>query len=91
MRKEFIKTICDQLKKNKKLFLLVGDLGYGMIEPLVKKYPNSFLNVGVAEQNMAGVAAGIASEGYQVFIYSIYLQFNLILKILYQRNFLSYL
>lgn len=71
MRNEFIKAVCGQLKKNKKIFLLVGDLGYGIIEPLVKKYPNSFLNVGVAEQNMAGVAAGIASEGYQVFIYSI--------------------
>lgn len=52
-------------------FLLVGDLGYSVVEEFCEKYPDNFINVGVAEQNMAGIAAGIASEGFHVFIYSI--------------------
>ena len=71
MRKEFIKILCNKLKKNKKIFLIVGDLGFGVIEPFLKSFPNRFLNVGISEQNMAGIAAGIASEGFHVFIYSI--------------------
>lgn len=53
------------------MFLLVGDLGYSVIEPFQAEFPDSFYNIGVAEQNMAGIAAGIASEGNQVFTYSI--------------------
>ena len=59
------------MKTNKKIFLIVGDLGFNLVEPIYKSYPKNFLNVGIAEQNMAGIAAGIASEGYHVFIYSI--------------------
>lgn len=71
MRKTFIKILCEKLKKNKKTFLLVGDLGFNVIEDFQNKYPHNFINIGIAEQNMAGVAAGIASQGYKVFIYSI--------------------
>ena len=71
MRKEFIKILCDRARINKKIFLLVADLGFGVIEPFVKKFPKNFINVGISEQNMAGMAAGIASEGFKVFIYSI--------------------
>jgi len=52
-------------------FLLVGDLGYSVVEEFCEKHPDNFINVGVAEQNMAGIAAGIASEGFHVFCYSI--------------------
>lgn len=51
--------------------LIVGDLGYSVIEPFADEFPDRFINAGVAEQNMAGLAAGMASEGYHVFIYSI--------------------
>jgi transketolase len=71
MRKEFIKILCNKLKKNKKIFFIVGDLGFGVVEPFIKSFPNRFLNAGISEQNMAGIAAGMASEGYHVFIYSI--------------------
>ena len=71
MRKKFIEIIFNKMKSNKKIFLIVGDLGFNVVEPILKKYPKNFLNVGVAEQNMAGIASGIASEGYHVFIYSI--------------------
>ena len=71
MRNFFIDKLIKNTKKNNKNFLIVGDLGYNVVESFAKKFPKNFLNVGVAEQNMAGLAAGIASEGYRVFIYSI--------------------
>lgn len=51
--------------------MVVGDLGYSVVEPFAREFPDRFLNAGVAEQNMTGVAAGLASEGYHVFTYSI--------------------
>jgi len=53
------------------IFLVTGDLGYNAIEPFIDARPNDFLNCGVAEQSMLGVAAGIASMGTRVFVYSI--------------------
>jgi len=54
-----------------RLFLLTGDLGWSVVEPFAAAYPDRFLNVGVAEANMAGIAAGLALTGYTPFIYSI--------------------
>jgi transketolase len=71
MRTAFITELIEQAKVNEKLFLLVGDLGYSVVEPFAELFPNRFLNVGIAEQNMTGVAAGLAMEGYNVFTYSI--------------------
>ena len=51
--------------------LLVGDLGFSVVEKFCKKFPNNFINAGIAEQNMSGIAAGLASEGFRVFTYSI--------------------
>ena len=51
--------------------LVVGDLGYSVVEPFADRFPDRFINAGVAEQNMMGLAAGMASEGYHVFTYSI--------------------
>ena len=53
------------------IMLLVGDLGFSVVERFQQRFPKQFLNVGVAEQNMMGVAAGLASEGHKVFAYSI--------------------
>ena len=70
MRKLFIKELLKS-NKNKKNYLLINDLGYGIIEPFKKKYPDRIFNAGVSEQNMMGMAAGIASENCNVFVYSI--------------------
>jgi transketolase len=51
--------------------LLTGDLGYTVLEPFADKFPERFLNVGVAEQNMVGIATGLAEAGYIPFLYSI--------------------
>lgn len=71
MRNHFIKNLVTKAKKNKKIFLLVGDLGFSVVEEFADTYPDRFLNVGIAEQNMMGLAAGLASEGMHVFVYSI--------------------
>jgi len=71
MRKAFIEELITQARIDSSLFLVVGDLGYSVVEPFVQEFPDRFLNAGVAEQNMTGVAAGLASEGYHVLTYSI--------------------
>jgi transketolase len=71
MRNAFIEELLMAAETNEKIVLVVGDLGYGAIEPFAQKFPNRFFNAGVAEQNMMGLAAGLASEGYHVFVYSI--------------------
>ena len=71
MRSQFIKSLMEIRSKSPSTMLLVADLGYSVIEPFVNEYPNEYLNVGVAEQNLATVAAGLASTGYLCFCYSI--------------------
>ncbi len=71
MRNSFIDRLIKFNDEGGNAFLLVGDLGYSVVEKFYNKYPDNFINIGVAEQNMATIAAGIASEGYQVFCYSI--------------------
>ncbi len=71
MRNAFIEHLIAKMADDESIFLIVGDLGYSVVEPLVERYPDRFLNAGVAEQNMTAVACGLAREGYQVFTYSI--------------------
>lgn len=71
MRDTLFIEIEKNLKKNKNLFILTADLGFGIFEKIEKKYPNQFLNIGVAEQNLIGVGSGLASEGKTVIVYSI--------------------
>jgi len=69
MRTTFIEKLVSGA--DKKTYFLIGDLGYSVVEPFIKKHPDQFLNTGIAEQNMTGMAAGLAIEGYKVFTYSI--------------------
>lgn len=71
MRTNFINQLIEEARHNDKIFLLVGDLGYHVIEPFAEEFPDRFLNVGIAEQNMTGIAAGLAMSGYNVYTYSI--------------------
>ncbi len=71
MRNRFITKLIDLAHHNDKLILVVGDLGYNVVEPFADLFPERFLNAGVSEQNMMGLAAGLASEGMHVFVYSI--------------------
>lgn len=71
MRNAFIDELVAAAENNANIALVVGDLGYGVVEPFARRFPNRFFNAGVAEQNMMGLSAGLASEGFQVFAYSI--------------------
>ena len=71
MRTAFINQLIEEARHNDRIFFVVGDLGYHVIEPFAKEFPDRFLNVGIAEQNMTGVAAGLAMSGYNVYTYSI--------------------
>ncbi|KKQ34469.1 MAG: 1-deoxy-xylulose 5-phosphate synthase, partial [Microgenomates group bacterium GW2011_GWA2_37_6] len=71
MRIAFINTLIKEAEKNKDIMLLTGDLGFTVFEEFKNKYPDRFINVGVAEQNLMGVAAGLALTGKTVFAYSI--------------------
>jgi transketolase len=71
MRDAFIEELTTLAETNERLVLVTGDLGYGVIEKFVSRFPKRFFNAGVAEQNMMGFCAGLASEGFHVFAYSI--------------------
>jgi len=71
VRIAFVNTLQELAEKNKNIMLLTGDLGYSVFERYIKLFPKQFINMGVAEQNMTGVAAGLAIENKTPFIYSI--------------------
>lgn len=71
MRESFTKTLLEIAHKDRNVHLITGDLGYGVLKPFWEQLPNQFSNVGIAEQNMASFAAGMAHEGKIVFMYSI--------------------
>lgn len=71
MRNAFIDELVQQAQQRLNIALVVGDLGFSVIEPFADRFPDRFINAGVAEQNMTGLAAGMASEGFHVFTYSI--------------------
>ena len=71
MRNAFIEELTALAETHDNIALIVGDLGYSVIEEFADRFPDRFINAGVAEQNMTGLAAGMASEGYHVFTYSI--------------------
>lgn len=71
MRTAFIQTISELVAKDKNVWLVTGDLGFSVFEDFKERFPDQYLNVGVAEQNMMGVSAGLALAGKKVFAYSI--------------------
>lgn len=71
MRTSFIETLCQMAEHDTRVWLVTGDLGYSVLERFSSKFPERYLNAGVAEQNMVGVATGLAMAGKIVFVYSI--------------------
>ena len=71
MRDSFVKALTELAENDRQVMLLTGDLGFGIFDDFSARFPKQFLNVGVAEQNMTGVATGLAMEGRTVFTYSI--------------------
>jgi len=71
MRDKFIKELCKLIPQFPNIVLITGDLGFGVLNQLRDEFPKNFINAGVAEQNMTGIATGLALEGKIVFTYSI--------------------
>jgi len=71
VRAAFVKTLRELAEQDPRILLLTADLGYWALEPFAEQFPDRFFNVGVAEQNMIGVATGLAEAGLIPFAYSI--------------------
>ena len=71
MRDAFVRALVELARKDKRIELITGDLGFGVLRPFWEEFPDQFTNAGIAEQNMVSVAAGMALEGKTVFVYSI--------------------
>lgn len=71
MRGAFARTLAELAGHDPRVLLLTGDLGYMALEPFSDRFPDRFFNVGVAEQNLVGLATGLAEAGFLPFLYSI--------------------
>jgi transketolase len=71
MRATLIETLGRLAAADPRIVLLTGDLGYAVVEPFQQRFPTRFFNLGVAEQNMIGMATGLASKGFLPYVYSI--------------------
>lgn len=70
LRKAFIEKLTELAEKDPKVILIIGDVGFSFLEPYIARFPNQFLNAGIAEQNMMTMAAGMAQEGWKPYIYT---------------------
>jgi transketolase len=71
MRRRFGKVINELARKDKKIILLVGDIGYSIFDDFRKEHPKRFFNLGICEQSLIGVASGLALEGLKPWVYTI--------------------
>ena len=71
MRREFVEGLVELAARDKRIVLLTGDLGFAALEPFMERFPDRFFNAGVAEQNMVGMATGLAEAGFTPYVYSI--------------------
>ena len=71
MRNIVIEKIHSLMKKNDKIFFLTADMGINLVEIFKKDYPKRYLNVGIAEQNLISISAGLANLGYVPVVYTI--------------------
>jgi transketolase len=71
LRRELIEALVKLADDDERIVLLTGDLGFAALEPFMERFPDRFFNAGVAEQNMVGVATGLAEAGFTPYVYSI--------------------
>lgn len=71
MRRALIQTLIGLAERDPRVVLMTGDLGFTVVEPFAERFPDRFFNVGVAEQNMVGLATGLAEAGFVPFTYSL--------------------
>ena len=71
MRRRFGKIISELAKKDDKIVLIVGDIGYGIFDDFRKEHPKKFYNLGICEQSIISISAGMALEGLKPWVYTI--------------------
>lgn len=71
MRSAFASGLLDLAATDERVIVLTGDLGFAVLDPFAERFPDRFVNVGVAEQNMVGIATGLAEAGWTPYVYSI--------------------
>lgn len=71
MREAFLDKLFQRMEIDESIFFLTADMGINLVEKFQEKYPKRFLNVGIAEQNLIGVAAGLAESGMRPYVYTI--------------------
>jgi transketolase len=71
MRAAVLDKLFQQMETDDRIFFLTADMGINLVEKFEERYPKRFLNVGIAEQNLIGVAAGLAESGMRPYVYTI--------------------
>ncbi len=71
MRKTFGKVLIELAERDPRVVLIIGDIGFGIFDEFKSKFPDRFFNMGICEQSIVGVAAGMALQGMKPYIYSI--------------------
>jgi transketolase len=71
MRAAFSEALVRLAKADSNVLLLTGDHGYALFDEFRKECPNQYINAGIAEQNMVGMAAGLARGGFRPFVYGL--------------------
>ena len=71
MRESFFRVLLDMAERHEDIYLLTADMGFKLFDSFRERYPDRFLNVGIAEANMIGIAAGLSLSGKNVYCYSI--------------------
>lgn len=70
LRKAFIQTLTSLAEADPRVILIIGDVGFSFLEAFKEQFPNQWLNAGIAEQNMMGMAAGLAAVGWKPYVYT---------------------
>ena len=71
MRDMFFKELKTEMSRDANLFFLFADMGLGLVEPFQREFPDRVMNVGIAEQNLVGIAAGLCNAGFRPVCYTI--------------------
>ena len=71
MRNTFVNLLLQRAKQDERIIFLTGDLGYGVVDQFARELPRQFVNFGINEQTMMSAAAGLASQGFKPYVYSI--------------------
>lgn len=69
-RKAFIESLTQFAQTDDRVIIVIGDVGFSFMEPFQKQFPKQFLNTGVLEQSMMGIAVGLAREGFKPYVYT---------------------